>query len=81
MKKKFALAGAVALAVTAFAAPAAQAAPSCNWGTLTSDAIANGFDQGGHASSFAGAPRVGLANVIDQGNLNATCEFLAGDMG
>jgi hypothetical protein len=79
MKKKFALAGAVALAVTALAAPAAQAdAPSCNWGTLTADAIADGFDQGEHASSFAGSPRLGLANVVNQGDLNATCEFLAG---
>ena len=34
-----------------------------NWGQTTSDAIANGFDQGGHASSFAGQKRQGLGNL------------------
>ena len=51
--------------------------PGCNWGEVTSEAIADGFDQGGHASSQAN-PRSGLANVIEQGNLDATCEFIAG---
>jgi len=34
-----------------------------NWGKLTSGAIANGFNQGEHASSFAGEPRQGLGNL------------------
>ena len=34
-----------------------------NWGETTSDAIAAGFDQGGHASSFAGTKRDGLGNL------------------
>ena len=68
--------GAAGLALSLSAAPA-QASPDCNWGQLTSDSIAGGFDQGGHASSFAGSPRVGLANVVEQGNLDATCELLS----
>jgi hypothetical protein len=79
MKKKIAAglgAGALVLSGVAMAAPA-QAAPSCNWGQLTSSAIAGGFDQGEHASSFAGSPRDGLANVVEQGNLAATCELLS----
>ena len=79
MKKKIAAglgAGALVLSGVAMAAPA-QATPSCNWGQLTSSAIAGGFDQGEHASSFAGSPRVGLANVVEQGNLAATCALLS----
>ncbi len=79
MKKKIAAglsAGALVLSGVALAAPA-QAAPACNWGQLTSSAIAGGFDQGEHASSFAGSPRVGLANVVEQGNLAATCALLS----
>jgi len=49
--------------------------PSCNWGEATSEAIAAGFEQGPHASSFP-TPRVGLANVVAQGDLNATCEAI-----
>jgi hypothetical protein len=77
MKKIATLASVIALAGVGFAAPAQADAPSCNWGQLTSGSIAGGFDQGGHASSFAGAPRVGLANVIAKGDLNATCEALS----
>ena len=60
--------------------------PSCNWGQLTAGAIANGFPQGAHASDpsddghgpgTADEPRVGLANVAGQGDLNATCEAIA----
>ena len=59
-----------------------EGAPECNWGELTSEAIADGFDQGQHASDPSGdglgpEDRVGLANVIEQGNLHATCEFIA----
>lgn len=78
MKKKIALAAAAGLGLAVLAAPAAQAAPpTCNWGQVTSDAIAGGFEQGPHASSFAGTKRSGLANVVEQGNLNATCEALS----
>ena len=79
MKKKIAAglgAGALVLSGVAMAAPA-QATPSCNWGQLTSSAIAGGFDQGEHASSYAGSPRVGLANVVNQGDLAATCTALS----
>ena len=63
--------------LAAVAAVPAQAAPGCNWGKLTSSSIADGFDQGGHASSFAGSPRLGLANVVNQGDLAATCALLS----
>jgi hypothetical protein len=67
------------IAVAAAAIPAAASAepPSCNWGHVTSEAIAGGFDQGGHASSFAGSKRVGLPNILGTGDLNATCEFVS----
>ena len=57
-----------------------------NWGQLTSDAIQNGFPQGPHASDpsddghgpgTADEPRDGLANVVDQGDLFATAEFIS----
>jgi len=57
----------------------------CNWGELTSDSIAesSGSVQGEHASDPSGdglgpEERVGLANVIEQGDLFATCEFIDG---
>ena len=58
----------------------------CNWGTLTMTAIAGGFPQGPDSADPAGdgqgggddQPRVGLGNVIEQGNLQATCEFIGG---
>jgi hypothetical protein len=79
MKKILIAAASVGLAAASlgFTASSASAAPSCNWGQLTSDAIAGGFNQGEHASSFAGSPRVGLANVVERGNLAATCELLS----
>jgi hypothetical protein len=58
---------------------------SCNWGQLTYENIANGFEQGPHASDPGGDgrgsndndnPRVGLANVVELGNLDATCNFI-----
>jgi len=65
----------------------ASAAPkSCNWGQLTSGAVADGFPQGPHSSDPSGdghgpgtadEPRVGLANVVERGNLNATCELIS----
>ena len=65
---------------------AAQAdPPACNRGKLTSGAIQAGFAQGPHASdpsedghgpATIDEPRVGLANVVEQGNLEATCEFI-----
>lgn len=75
------------VAIGGLAAPAAADPPECNWGQATADAIANGFDQGGHASDPTGdghgpgtvdEPRVGLANVVERGNLEATCTFIVG---
>jgi hypothetical protein len=69
------------MAVPAFADP-----PECNWGTLTSESIAAGLvEQGPHASDPSGdghgpgtadEPRMGLANVVERGNLEATCELI-----
>ena len=77
MKKILAIAGIAVASVAVGAGSVSADNAKCNWGQLTSDAIAAGFDQGGHASSFAGEPRVGLANVVSQGDLNATCELLS----
>lgn len=58
---------------------------TCNWGQLTYENIANGFEQGPHASDPSGDgrgpndsdnPRVGLANVVERGSLDATCNFI-----
>lgn len=71
--------------VTAVASGSASAAPDCNWGELTAGAIADGFDQGPHSSDPSGdghgpgsadEPRVGLANVVERGDLAATCELI-----
>lgn len=80
MRKVAAAVGIVALASAGLAAPAQAAKPSCNWGQTTAEAIADGFDQGAHASSFAGSKRAGLANVVNKGDLNALCEFIAGEL-
>ena len=57
----------------------------CNWGLLTMESIADGFPQGPHVSDPSGdgkgkgdadSPRKGLGNVIERGNLQATCEFI-----
>lgn len=59
--------------------------PTCNWGQLTADAVADGFPQGPHSSDPSGdghgpdtadEPRAGLANVVERGDLNATCELI-----
>jgi len=78
-----AITGALALGL---ATPALAGPPTCNWGQVTAAAVADDFDQGGHASDPSGdghgpgtndEPRAGLANVVEQGNLNATCELLS----
>ena len=60
--------------------------PSCNWGQLTAGAIAENFPQGPHSSDPSGdghgpgtadEPRAGLANVVSQGDLDATCELIS----
>lgn len=76
LRIKAAAVAAGAAAIVAVGAPAVSAAPpSCNWGQLTADSIAAGFDQGSHASNQAN-PRAGLANVVNKGDLNATCELI-----
>ena len=77
MKKILAIAGIAAASVAVGAGSASAEKPTCNWGQLTSDAIAGGFNQGEHASSFAGSARLGLANVVNQGDLEATCVTLS----
>ena len=53
---------------------------------ITAESIAAGFPQGSHASDPSGdghgpgtadEPRAGLANVVDQGDLEATCNLIA----
>ncbi len=62
--------------------PVSSVAIECNWGTLTMESILeDDFDQGGHSSDPSGdgpgrEDRVGLANVLERGNLQATCEFI-----
>ena len=61
-------------------------APEFNWGKLTSYAILDlDFDQGAHASDPSGdghgpgtvdEPRDGLANVVEKGDIFATCELI-----
>jgi hypothetical protein len=81
LRKKSLLALATALGVGALMAPAVAAeAPDCNWGLLTADAIAGGFDQGGHSSTQVN-PRVGLANVVNQGDMDATCTLIKDALG
>jgi hypothetical protein len=76
MKKIITVTALAAGLVFASTGSASADKPECNWGQLTSEAIAGGFDQGAHSSSFAGTPRAGLANVVNQGDLNATCVLL-----
>ncbi len=85
-----ALLGGLVLAAPAFAdqeSPPGQ--EHCNWGQLTSSQIAGGFEQGphsadpsddGHGPGTLDEPRAGLPNVVEQGNLQATCEFIAGEV-
>ena len=85
MKRKLAV-GAVAVVAAIGFGSAASADPGCNWGSLTADSIAHGFPQGPHASDPSGdghgpgtadEPRAGLANVVERGNLSATCDLLS----
>jgi hypothetical protein len=71
--------------LTAGIAAAAADAPTCNWGELTAESIAAGFEQGPHSSDPSGdghgpgtldEPRAGLANVVAQGDLDATCVLI-----
>ncbi len=84
MRKLAAIVGTVAV-IGLGTVGSAEAKPSCNWGKLTKEAIAAGFPQGPHASDPSGdgpagadQPRAGLGNVVEQGNLNATCQLIAG---
>ena len=66
--------------------PVTTLSVECNWGRLTMDAIVNNnFNQGRHSSDPSGdghgpgtadEPRAGLANVVERGNRQATCEFI-----
>jgi hypothetical protein len=76
MKKIITVTALAAGLVFATAGSASASQPDCVWGELTSDAIAAGFQQGEHSSSFD-TPRVGLANVVNQGDLHATCVLLS----
>ncbi len=86
MKRVLGISLSVAFAVAALGAPATAGPPSCHWGQETKAAIQNdgGRAQGDHASDPSGdglgrdgvEDRVGLANVIEPGNLVATCEFV-----
>ena len=48
------LAAIAVLALMLSVAPAAADPPSCNWGQLTADSIADGFPQGPHSSDPSG---------------------------
>ncbi len=80
--KKLVVASVLAISVAGVSSGAQAEKPSCNWGQLTAEAIANGFPQGDHSSDPSGdgkgpEDRVGLPNVVEKGNLNATCELIA----
>ena len=82
----FSFVGLSLLASTAQSTPPVMAVSvECNWGKLTMEAINNGFDQGAHSSDPSGdghgrdtldEPRAGLGNVVETGNLQATCELI-----
>ena len=85
MRRLIVVATATILALAMTVGPAAADPPTCNWGELSADAIADGFPQGAHGSDPSGdghgpgtadEPRVGLANIVAQGNLEATCELI-----
>ena len=83
----FALSGLFMFSTVADAGPPVQAMTvECNWGKLTMEAVRGGFPQGPHSSDPSGdghgpgtadEPRYGLANVVEPGNLQALCEFIA----
>jgi hypothetical protein len=88
MKKRvltvLAVAGLVGVSVGVGSTASAEP-PECNWGKLTSGAIADGFPQGPHSADLSGdghgpgtvdEPRAGLGNVVSQGDLEATCELI-----
>ena len=96
MKTRKLLIGFLSAAFLILSAPGAHArghaggGVECNWGLLTKMAIEGGFPQGEHASDPSGdgkgkddadQPRAGLANVVERGNLQALCEFIAGEIG
>ena len=62
--------------------PVTKVTLECNWGQLTMEQIQNGHEQGEHASDPEGdgrgntGRRTGLANVLEQGNMQETCEFI-----
>ena len=81
----------VAICASVQAAEPTSITVECNWGTLTMEAIAGGFPQGEHSADPSGdgkpgdgddadSPRVGIANVINQGSLQETCEFIASQL-
>ncbi|MCA0936737.1 hypothetical protein LCL85_14445 [Vibrio alginolyticus] len=74
-------------AASAFATPPVKSMTvECNWGKLTMEMIKEAdFDQGGHSADPSGdghgpgtadEPRKGLANVVERGNLEYTCELI-----
>ena len=86
MKTKLvALAAMLSLVISAFAIDQnGKPEPDDNLGALTSYAILliEDWDQGGHSSDplmdgLGKEDRVGLANVLNQGDLEATVAFLA----
>jgi hypothetical protein len=81
MKKALAGGAIAAFAAVALAAPAHADPPDCNWGMLTAGAIAEGFEQGPHASGEP-TPRAGLANLdpdaTGRDKLQFTCELIDG---
>lgn len=87
MKKLLIAAGMTAAVTIPTMGSVSAEAPSCNWGQLTAGAIADGFPQGPHSSDPSGdghgpgtndEPRAGLANVVNDGDLEATCELIDG---
>jgi hypothetical protein len=86
MRKRVLATIGVAGLLTVMASGPASAQPDCSWGELTRSVV----PLGAHASDPSGdgkgpgdadQPRVGLANVVERGNLHATCEALAGLVG
>ncbi len=77
----------ILFASSANAAPPIQSMTiECNWGKLTMEAIKDAdFEQDPHSSDPSGdghglgtidEPRKGLANVVEQGNLEYTCQLI-----
>jgi hypothetical protein len=78
----------IALALLTGTANAAPPSPSDNLGALTKYAIQElvSWDQGehssdpsddGHGPGTVDEPRVGLANIVEQGNLQLTVDLIA----